>query len=293
MHSMTGFGSGTAEGERFRITVTLRAVNHRYLDLALRLKDELRAAERPVRDLLTEHLERGRVEASFEIEPIGERPVKVEVNRPLLRQLREQMDELAGLGLVSSELGLAELLRLPDALRIETEEGGWQDDETELLLRAAGIALEQLVAARKEEGVHLRQILFERLGLLEEVHEGLVSRAQDLPARLAESLKERVEQLMGETPMPDEVRLAQEVALAVDRSDVREELDRLRTHFEHFRSIADRQGSIGKRLDFLAQEIFRELNTIGSKCRDADLVQKVLEGKALCEQLREQVQNVE
>lgn len=293
MRSMTGFGTGLAEGDRFRVTVTLRAVNHRYLDIVLRLRDEQRPIERRLRDLLTGSLERGRVEVSLEIESIGARAVRVEVDRDLVREVRTQLDVLAGLGLLSAELGVSELLRIPDALRIETEEAEWCDDDAELLLSAARGALEQLVAAREEEGRHLRRILGERLALLEQVHGELAERAAELPEQIARALAERIEQMLGDTPKPDDVRLAQEVAILVDRTDVREELDRLATHLDHFRTLADRDGSIGKRLDFLAQEIFRELNTIGSKCRDADLVQKVLEGKTLCEQLREQAQNVE
>ena len=293
MRSMTGFGTGTAEGERFRITVTLRAVNHRYLDLVLRLRDDLRQAERPLRELLTDELLRGRVEVVLEIESLDERPVAVRLDRGLLRQLHLALGELAEKGLVSAEVTLSDLLRLPEAVRVEVQDTEWRDEDLELLQRAAAHALAQLVAARVEEGKRLAGILDGRLGELDRLSGVLRSRAERLPAQIADSLAQRIEQSLGEHPAPEEGRLAQEVALLVDRSDVREELDRLDAHLEHFRQLACAEGSIGKRLDFLAQEIFRELNTMGAKCRDAELVALVLEGKAVCEQIREQVQNVE
>ncbi|MCG8461939.1 MAG: YicC family protein [Holophagales bacterium] len=290
---MTGFGTGTAEGERFRITVTLRAVNHRYLDLVLRLRDDLRQAERPLRELLTDELLRGRVEVVLEIESLDERPVEVRLDRGLLRQLHLALGELAEKGLVSAEVTLSDLLRLPEAVRVEVQDPEWRDGDLELLHHAAARALAQLVAARVEEGKRLAGILDGRLGELDRLSGVLRSRAERLPAQIADSLAQRIEQSLGEHPAPEEGRLAQEVALLVDRSDVREELDRLDAHLEHFRQLAGADGSIGKRLDFLAQEIFRELNTMGAKCRDAELVALVLEGKAVCEQIREQVQNVE
>ena len=137
----------------------------------------------------------------------------------------------------------------------------------------------------------MRAALEPRLVELGGVVEALARRRDTVRAATAEALRERIVELAGD--VVDESRLAQEVAHLVDRSDGAEELDRLGLHLEHFQEVMDAVGSIGKRLDFLSQEIFRELNTVGSKCRDAEMVQRVLDGKVLCEQLREQVQNVE
>ena len=294
MRSMTGFGQGAAEGERLRVSVTLRAVNHRYLDVMIRLKEEFRGHEKALRDQMGKVLHRGRVEAIFEVEILGESGVSLEPDRALLAALRRTVDELAEEGLMEREIQLADILRLPDAMRVRSGDGNaLEDEDLSPLEEATTAALEQLVAAREAEGRALRAALDERVEGLRELHRAMQERATELPAQLAASLKERIEQLMEDGTLPDETRLAQEVAHTVDRHDVSEELDRLGSHLDHFTSIEAHEGSIGKRLDFLSQEIFRELNTIGSKCRDAPLVRHVLDGKVLCEQIREQVQNVE
>ena len=294
MRSMTGFGQGAAEGERFRVAVTLRAVNHRYLDVVMRLKEELRPQEKTLRNLLAGELHRGRVEAAFEVESLAGETTSLKVDRGLLASLRQTVDELAEEGLIERRIELADILRMPEMVHLASESNEeWQEEDLEPLTQATEIALEQLVASRSAEGESLRSAIFERIDALESLHGEMTERAQELPAVLAASLKERIANLVEDDAMPDETRLAQEVAITVDRNDVSEELDRLVSHLEHFRSISENDGSIGKRLDFLSQEIFRELNTIGSKCRDAALVRLVLDGKVLCEQIREQVQNVE
>lgn len=293
MRSMTGFGQGSAEGERFRVAVTLRAVNHRYLDLVLRLKDEVRSAERDLRNLLTEVLERGRVEAVFDFEAVGDRGAKIVVDRALAKSLRGAVDELASAGLLASEITLSDLLRLPEALKVEAQDDPWSSEDLDLLFAATRRALAQLTEARSVEGKTLETVVLERISLLRELHQKMVGLAAALPEQLATALAERIEHLVDSDSLPDGTRIAQEVALLVDRTDVSEELDRLVSHLDHFEQIVGAEGSIGKRLDFLSQEIFRELNTIGSKCRDAPLVRLVLEAKFLVEQIREQVQNVE
>ena len=293
MRSMTGFGQGSAEGDRFRVSVTLRGVNHRYLDLVLRLKDEVRPAERELRQMLTEELKRGRVEVVYEIEVLGERAVEVAIDRGLASSLKTAVAELAEAHLMSADIRLEDLLRVPDAVRITAKEEPWRPEDLRLLFDATASALGQLAQARAVEGAALEAVIRDRVAGLRDLHREMVGCASNLPEQLAQSLKQRVQQLMEGGTMPDETRLAQEVALYVDRTDVSEELDRLASHLGHFDEIAAAEGSVGKRLDFLSQEIFRELNTIGSKCRDAPLVRHVLDAKVLVEQIREQVQNVE
>ncbi|MEM9595327.1 MAG: YicC/YloC family endoribonuclease [Acidobacteriota bacterium] len=292
MRSMTGFGRASGEGERFRITLILRSVNHRFLDLVLRLRDEQRDAEPALRELFSGQLERGRVEMSCEIEAVGQRRIEPQVDEDLIRALGDLSADLERREVVSGGLGMGDLLRLPDAVRLEREAVEWREDDRALLLRVAADALAQMVEARSLEGAKLADALTKRIDGLEALREDMVQLAAALPAQMAASLEQRIQQLL-DGVLPDESRIAQEVALLVDRGDVSEELDRLGSHLEHFREVAASAGSIGKRLDFLGQEIFRELNTIGSKCRDSELVQRVLDGKVLCEQVREQVQNVE
>ena len=295
MRSMTGFGHGSAESERLRATVTLRGVNHRYLDLVLRVRDEYRDAEPPLRSLLASRLARGRVEAVAEIEPLGTAPVEVVVNEELAEALHRLHASLVERGQVHGGLTFADLLRLPEVVKLRPREAAeWTAADEAVVLGAAERALEQLVAARETEGEKLRAAFLPRLDGLADIAGRLGARRAEISDETFRNLRSRVEELLGDQPGAiTEDRLAQEVAYLVDRSDVAEELDRLGSHLEHFRTIMEAGGSLGKRLDFLTQEIFRELNTLGSKCRDSEMIREVVDAKVLCEQIREQVQNVE
>ncbi|MEO1082949.1 MAG: YicC/YloC family endoribonuclease [Acidobacteriota bacterium] len=288
---MTGFGQANADGERVRAQATVRTVNHRYLDLVLRLSDELRPHERRLRDVFAKHLERGRVEATLDVERRDEPAVRLVPHGELISGVRRLLDELGDDGFQVAPPTFSDLLRLPDALRVESEQASDIEADLDVLEAACEKACRQVVSARAREGVEIENALRQRIDALEAVHAAMTERAAGMPARLAESLGQRIEQLVDERVDAD--RLAQEVAHLVDRGDVAEELDRLASHLVHFREMLAAEGAVGKRLDFLAQEIFRELNTVGSKCRDSDMTRSVLDGKVLCEQLREQVQNVE
>ncbi len=292
MHSMTGFGQAAGENNRFRCSVHLRSVNHRFLDVALRLREELRAGEAEIRELVTQKLQRGRVEVTIEVETIALDLPQIRVDEAMIVALHRVGARLLEQGLIVEGLRLGDLLRLPNLVQLGTGQPELRPEDRDLVLTVLEAALTQLVEAREREGEKLKAALVLRLDALRQLLRSLQSRSAELPAALASGLRQRISELV-QAPSPDPDRLAQEVAILVDRSDVSEELDRLASHLEHFQSILDQDGSIGKRLDFLAQEILRELNTAGNKCRDREMIHWVLEGKVLCEQLREQVQNVE
>ena len=292
MRSMTGYGEASGENARYGITVSLRAVNHRFLDVQLRIGDELRSSEAALRDLLGKEVSRGRVEARVEVRPVAERKVEVQVNMGVVRAAHATIHQLVEAGLVERGLSAGDLLRLPEAFRVDVGSEAWEPEDHELLLRVAGEAVTQLVAGREREGANLVAILDERLNGLDAVVVRLDGMRGNVREEIAAALRKRLAELLGGQPL-DEARIAQEVALLVDRSDVSEEIDRLRAHVEHFRSVTREPGAAGKRLDFLTQEIFRELNTLGAKCRNAEMTRAVLDAKVLSEQMREQVQNVE
>ena len=294
MKSMTGYGQAIGELEGLRVSVTARSVNHRYLDLALRLRDDRPETESKVRELVGKRIERGRLDLSVEVETSGGGSARARVDEDLLNSVQKLIGDLAGRNLVSREVVLGDLLRIPDLVKFERGTD-WSDEADALLLDVVGEALDGLVATRSEEGMKLAAMLIERIDGLDTLLIDMRAKALELPARQAEALRQRLDQLLaGEgSDLVDDQRLAQEAAILADRSDIAEELDRLGAHLEQFRLICGHEGSLGKRLDFLAQEIFRELNTVGSKCRDSDLKRCVVDGKVLCEQLREQVQNVE
>ena len=296
---MTGYGQGSASGERHQVSVSLRSVNGRFLDLVVRLDESYRGLESPLRALLEGQLRRGRVEVNVDVRPLQALPARVTIQTGVVEALHRAWHDLADRGLVASELTLGDLLRLPEVVSIQLETDQMGEAEQALALAAAHTALLQLVEAREQEGEQLARILGERLAELVQAAAKLRARAPAVREDLRASLERRLQELL--VPRPghadaravDEVRLAQEVALLVERGDVTEELDRLDAHLAHFGELLSADGSLGKRLDFLSQEILRELNTVGSKCRDAEMARTVLDAKVLCEQLREQVQNVE
>jgi len=292
MRSMTGFGQAADENARYRIRVVLRSVNHRFLDLVVRLRDGQRTSEPALRELLSSHLGRGRVEVNVDAEPLGAAAVRVELDAGAVEELSRALDGLLEAEIIEHGLSAGDLIRHPQLLRVTERESRWEAEDEALLLEVASRALTELVQARETEGGKLAGALFERLDGLAVAGAELRSIAASSVQEAAAALRERLEALLGDREL-DEGRLAQEVALLADRSDVTEELDRFGAHLEHFREVMASDGAVGKRLDFLTQEIFRELNTLGSKCRNAAMTRVVLDAKVLCEQLREQVQNVE
>ena len=292
MRSMTGFGQATGSNGRHALTVTLRGVNHKFLELRMKLADEHRAGETALRELLEGELGRGRVEAGVEVVPLTARQAVVHVERGVVQAAHAAIMELVDGGLIVGGLTAGDLLRIPEALTMRPAPDQWDAEDQALLLEVAGRALAQLVAARATEGESTRQVLAARLASLAEVVERLGTMRERARGEMAEGLRVRLEELLGDRSL-DEGRLAQEVAILADRSDVAEELERLAAHLEHVRAVLDQPGAVGRRLDFLAQEIFRELNTLGAKSRNGEMIRAVLDAKGLCEQLREQVQNVE
>jgi len=292
MRSMTGYGEAAGENARLAVSVSVKAVNHRFLDLQLRIADAARASEPTLRDLLAREIARGRVEARVDARPLVELPATVQVHMGVVRAAHAAVHQLAEAGLVESGLAAGDLLRIPEAFRIDVPVERWGAEDADLVLCLMREAVAQLAAGREREGASLALVLDERLRALEAVVDQLDALRAGVREELAAVLRRRLDELLGGQAV-DPARLAQEVALLVDRSDVSEEIDRLRSHLEHFRAVTREPGPTGKRLDFLTQEIFRELNTVGSKCRNAEMTRTVLDGKVLCEQLREQVQNVE
>jgi len=294
MRSMTGSGQATAENARYAMTATLRGVNHKMLDVQVRLDEAYRAMEPDLRELLAAHLQRGRVELRLDVKALGIIPAEVRINPGIVEAAQAAVRDLAARGWVTGELSAGDLLRLPEAFKVEVAARDWTDDDRELLRATTRAALAQLVAARALEGGKLRAVLLGRLAELAERIARIDALRGPVLAEAKAALDRRLAELMeGAGAALDPARLAQEAAILADRSDVSEEIDRLHAHLEHFRELAEGDAAVGKRLDFLTQEIFRELNTLGAKCRHPEVVRIALDAKVLCEQIREQVQNVE
>ena len=297
VRSMTGFAQGQAEEGAWTLGVTLKALNHRFLDLHLRLPAELESWEPRLRELVRARVGRGHLEIQFQVECRTRRALQVDEDfvRSYL-ELYHQLQREHGLG---GEPDLMSVLRLPGVLRAGERATAPEDAERlgALAQRALGDALERLNEMRRAEGAALERELRERLRHIAEGQKKLARLGERALPAYHQRLTERLQELLGQAPL-DPARLAQEAAYLAERSDVSEELTRLASHAEQFAHLLDTDGTLGKQLDFLLQEMNREANTILSKTSGLqadglEMTRLGLEVKAQIERLREQAQNVQ
>jgi uncharacterized protein (TIGR00255 family) len=294
--SMTGFASVTREDARATIAVTIRAVNHRHLDLQLRNPQSLSSSEGAIRALVAKHVARGRVEISVSLQIRHTPGVDVEFNDDFAKALEIALDRARERGLVSGALTPGDLLRLPQAITIR-EKPVAEDEEAQAAIAAqAQSAIEQalieLDAMRSREGDQLRVDLdSRRLGVASLV-ERVAAAADEGRAAMEQRLHDRVRELRTEL-QADETAVAQEIVRMASRSDISEELERFRGHVSHWGALADSAEPCGRKLDFLLQEMNREVNTMGSKADGLRVSELIIAAKAELEKMREQVQNVE
>ena len=294
--SMTGFASATREADAASIAVSIRAVNHRHLDLQLRVPQALAEAEGRIRAAVQKRIGRGRVELAVNVQYRHVAGVEVEFNEPLAVALAAALETARSRGIIQGPLTPGDLLRLPQALAIR--ERPVERDATmvaqlvEMLELTVGDAITQLDAMRLTEGDHLNADLEMRRallgGMLEEIAEAADQGRLELQVRLAA----RVQELSAEVTA-DPNLIAQEIVRTASRSDISEEIARFRAHLAHWKSLAESPEPCGRKLDFLLQEINREVNTIGSKADGLRVSNLVIAAKAELEKMREQVQNVE
>ncbi|HEU4401988.1 MAG TPA: YicC/YloC family endoribonuclease [Candidatus Polarisedimenticolia bacterium] len=290
---MTGFGRGTAERDGVRLEVELKGVNHRFLDLKLKLPPEMGTVEAALRARVQEVSGRGRIDLSVSLASRRPPVCRVEVNRPFIAGYLEAAAALKKEFRLRGSIGLDALVAIPGALTIQAEERDPDGVASSLLWLALDQALGAFDSMRTEEGARLAADLATRLRLVEEAV-GLIEReSQGLPEAYARRLRDRIAALVQERGL-DDVRLAQEVALMADRVDTTEELVRLKGYLEQARGALERpEGPIGKTLDFIMQEMNREANTISSKAEALPICQAALRIKSEIEKMREQIQNLE
>jgi uncharacterized protein (TIGR00255 family) len=293
--SMTGFASVTRDDEVASISVTVKSVNHRFLDLQLRMAGALAPLEARVRALVQSRIARGRVEVAVAVQQRGEAMMEVELNEAFLGALSAAVDKARELGFVEGNMSVADLLKFPQALAIRERPADASIVEgpiADRLERALADALDELEAMRLREGGYLRADLDARRVRLGELFERVAAAAEDGMAALQVKLAERVRELRADG-LADESVIAQEIARFVGRSDITEEVVRFRGHLEHWQALTDSPEPCGRKLDFLLQEMNREVNTAGSKAEGPVVSELIVALKADLEKLREQVQNVE
>jgi len=293
---MTGFAAVTREDDRATIAVTIRALNHRYLDLQLRIPQVLAALESDVRALVAKRIARGRVELSVALQVRQTPAVEVEFNEEFGRALSAALDEARSRGLVAGALTPGDLLRLPQALTIRERQSdadaSFQADLASRAREAVDAALADLDVMRAREGEHLRADLDTRKGIVAGLVELIAAAADEGRAAQEERLAERVRELRTAL-QADETAVAQEIVRMAARSDISEEVSRFRGHVSHWAILTDGPDACGRTLDFLLQEMNREVNTMGSKADGLRVSELIISAKAELEKMREQVQNAE
>ncbi len=285
--SMTAFARETSNTDVGELTWELRSVNHRFLEPHLRLPEDLRSLETPVRERLSARLARGKVDCTLRFVPGRDKVGAIKVNRRLLEQVLGAADEIATRIGEPATPHVLDLLRWPGLLE-EPEQD--PDAVAAAALTLLDQALDSLVANRQREGARLRSLLLERCAKLGAEVDAVRERRPQVLEAVRTRIRERLSEVLDEL---DPARLEQEMAMLAQRLDVDEEMDRLGVHLDEVRKTLDGNGPVGRRLDFLMQELNREANTLSSKSADAETTHAAVEMKVLIEQMREQVQNLE
>ena len=290
---MTGFGRAESTGETYVLTVEARSVNHRHLDVALRLPKSLASVEADARKLIASRVERGRIDVQVQLAPApGRADHQIVVDAALARQYVDRARALGTEVGLPGDVDLAWVLDRPGVFRVEDVEPPdlvalWPD-----VAAALGRALDQLTAQRSVEGAALAGEMEALVLALESEVARVAERAPAAAARRESRLRDRIRALVGDVHI-DETRILTEAATWAEKTDVAEELARLRSHVDQLRSMLDKGGPLGRQLDFLIQELHREVNTVGSKADDLEVSHAVVAAKGVIEKMREQTQNLE
>jgi uncharacterized protein (TIGR00255 family) len=288
--SMTGYGQGSADGEDFKVRVDVRTVNNRFLDIHLRSPQELASLEVTLKKQVQGGVRRGRVDLTISVDQMKQ--AKFEINRPLVSGYLSALSELKSEFGLGGEPSLELLAKLPGALQVSQDSRELDDRFVASVVAAVSQALVSLAEMRVVEGQELAMELGNRLDVIEGKLPSIESEAGQLPSIYREKLSRRIQEVLAGGAV-DEARLAQEAVLLADRSDISEEIARLKSHIIQMRDVLKSDEEVGKRLDFILQEMNREANTILSKSGDLAISDAAIIIKTEVEKLREQVQNVE
>ncbi|MEQ1749370.1 MAG: YicC/YloC family endoribonuclease [Prosthecobacter sp.] len=288
---MTGFGRGEARQGGTTWVVECSSVNRKQLEVAVSLPRDLSDLEIQVRNQVSALCSRGRVNVQVRSDQAMAEDTMPQLDEAVAAKYVQQLREMAGRLGISPELSLSEVVRLPGVLVSKTAETV-AEDIWPVLQTALAAALQQFVAMRSTEGSHLREEMEARLNTIESLATQIAEKAPAVPEHQRTVLRQRLEQAGLPLPLDDE-RLLKEIALFADRTDISEELSRAASHLKQFRTYLASDEPVGRSLDFLVQEFFREFNTMGSKCNNAEIAHHVVSAKTELEKIREQIQNVE
>lgn len=292
VRSMTGFGRGTCNENGKEFTVEIKSVNHRYIDFYIKLPRQIAYLEERVREVVSKSIFRGKVDIFISFEDRSEDSKSVMLDEALADAYIQAVGKLKEKYDLKDDISVSLVSRFPDVLKIEKTE----DDEEQLwsiLNKALEVAVDSLVQMREKEGNELRTSLLSKADYMENIISQITNRSPEVVIEYKQRLENRIKELLNQQTV-DENRIAMEVAIFADRCSIDEELVRLGSHLLQLRDILNiKKQPVGRKLDFLVQEINREINTIGSKSNDISITKNVLELKSEAEKIREQIQNIE
>ena len=289
--SMTGYGTATGSSGNLAVTVELKSVNNRFLDTSVRLPRLYSFAEEALKGLVQQRLVRGKVDVFVNIDASKDDSVVIRLNEPVLKAYQAAFSEMKQRYLIPDDAGITAYSRLPDMFIVEKQQVDAEAFSVDLL-RIAGEALDVICAMRAKEGARLSADIGSKLNELEQMRQFVSRRSPESVKEYQERLLNKMREVL-ESSNVDESRILTEAALFADKVAVDEELVRLDSHIRQFRELLSAGGAVGRKLDFLIQEMNREVNTIGSKCTDLEITKIVLEMKSCIEKIREQAQNIE
>lgn len=290
--SMTGFGRGEASSDGIAVTVELKTVNSRYLDISLRLPQIIQEKELDLKEQLQQHLQRGKVNVNVRVDKANTGQPDVTFNNKLVRGYKKMLNDLRDTAEIEKPVTLRDLVQFNDIFVAREEDAETQQTAWELTQSATADAIKALTRMRRQEGTQLEGDLLRRIDHIEEVLAIVQEKTDGRAEKTREQLLDRIQSLIDSDKIDDD-RLEMEVAVLVDKMDITEEIVRTQSHLKFFREAVQNEESVGRRLNFLSQEINREINTIGSKANNSEISQYVVQAKESLEQIREQVQNVE
>lgn len=289
--SMTGFGRCEKSDETRKISVEMKSVNHRYLEAGIKMPKKLNVFEARIRELLKKHIQRGKVDIFINYEDFTENKVTLKYNSDIAEEYMNILDQMSRQFDLRKDISLGQLSKYPEVITMEEQ----VTDEEEIwnfIREAIEGALKQFVDARIIEGEHLKNDLISKLDNMTDMVSYIEERSPQIMSDYRNKLLTKVTEILGDTKL-DESRIATEVVLYADKICVDEETVRLKSHIDHAKKCLEEDGGIGRKLDFIAQEMNREANTILSKADDLDISNKAIDLKTEIEKVREQIQNIE
>ena len=291
MKSMTGFGRGKLEVNSREYIVEIKSVNHKYSDISIKIPRNIMCFEEKIKKIISNNISRGKIDVFVTFNNYSDEGKNVIINKELAKNYIAQLKELAIENGLDDKIRVTEITKMPDVLQLKIE-----DDESDViwteLEKCVNIAVENFIAMRETEGKRIKQDLSLRIDNVEKLINEIFLHTTGLIEEYVVKLRERIKEIL-QTDVVDEARLAQEIVIYADKCSVEEELTRLRSHIAQFRNLLETKEPVGKKIDFLIQEMNRETNTIASKSVKLDITNLAIEIKTAMEDIREQIQNIE